>query len=88
MSPGLAALPGGRFLLVWTEGGASAHQVRALTVSRDGEPIGPPLSISGDGTNAGQGQAAVSANGMGVVGFLRSRGTGFEVAATSISCKP
>jgi hypothetical protein len=86
MSPGITALSDGRFLLVWTEGPASGHEVRALTLTPEGQPIGAPLAISGDGSNAGQGQAAVNAAGRGVVGFLRSRGATFEVAATSIVC--
>jgi hypothetical protein len=86
MSPGLTALSGGRFLLVWTEGPTSGHDVRAQTLSADGRPIGAPLVVSSEGNNAGQGQAAVNANGQGIVAFLESRGDGFEVAATSITC--
>ena len=86
MSPGVAAVPGGRFLLVWTEGPATRHDVRALTLSRDGQPLGPPLVISHAGINAGQGQAAVTAGQHGLVGFLESASGGFEVVATPIAC--
>jgi len=86
MSPSLAALPGGRFLFVWTEGPASGHDVRALTFGPDGKPIGAPLVISNAGVNAGQGQAAVTASGQGVVAFLESGGNGFQVVATPIAC--
>jgi hypothetical protein len=86
MSPGVTALSGGRFLIVWTEGPPSAHQVRALTVSSAGVALGAPLLVSGDGLNAGQGQAAVNANGQGVIAFLESRGQRFEIAATPIAC--
>jgi hypothetical protein len=86
MSPGLTALSGGRFLLVWTEGPTSGHDVRAQTLSADGRPIGAPLVVSGEGTNAGQGQAAMNGAGKGIIAFLESRGDGFEVAATSIAC--
>jgi hypothetical protein len=86
MSPGLTALSGGRFLLVWTEGPTSAHDVRAQTLSADGHPIGAPLVVSSEGNNAGQGQAAVNASGQGIIAFLESRGDGFEVAAASIAC--
>ena len=88
MSPGLAALPGGRFLLVWTEGPAEGHDVRALTLGPDGQAIGAPLVISNPGINAGQGQAAVTASGQGVVAFLESAGSGFQVVATPIACAP
>jgi hypothetical protein len=86
MSPSLAALPGGRFLFVWTEGPASGHDVRALTFGADGKPLGAPLVISNAGINAGQGQAAVTASGQGVVAFLESGGNGFQVVATPIAC--
>jgi hypothetical protein len=87
MSPGIAALPGGRFLLVWTEGPAKQRAVRALTLAADGTPVGPPLAISNTGVNAGQGQAAVLADGHGVVAFLEStEGGGFQVVGTAITC--
>jgi len=88
MSPSLSALPGGRFLFVWTEGPASGHDVRALTFGPDGKPIGAPLTISNAGVNAGQGQAMVTATGQGVVAFLESGGSGFQVVATPIACGP
>ena len=86
MSPGLSTLSGGRFLLVWTEGPVSSHQVRAQTISPSGAPLGAPMTISEDGVNAGQGQAAVTSDGKGVVVFLASNGTGFEVNAVPIVC--
>jgi hypothetical protein len=88
MSPGLAAVPGGRFLLVWTEGPATRHDVRALTLSREGQPIGKPLDISRRSVNAGQGQAAVNTSRQGLVAFLESSGDGFQVVATPIACGP
>jgi hypothetical protein len=86
MSPGLAAVPGGRFLLVWTDGPATRHDVRAITLSRDGLPLGKPLDISSRSDNAGQGQAAVNSARQGLVAFLESAGSGFRVAATPIAC--
>jgi hypothetical protein len=71
---------------VWTEGPASGHDVRALTLGPDGAAIGAPLVISNVGVNAGQGQAAVAASGQGVVAFLESSGSGFQVVATPIAC--
>jgi hypothetical protein len=86
MAPGLAALPGGRFLLVWTEGPASAHEVRAQTLSSEGTALGEPLRISATGVNAGQGQPAVTSTGRGVVAFLAADGSRFEVVAAPIAC--
>jgi hypothetical protein len=86
MSPGLAAIPGRRFLLVWTEGPTSRHDVRALTLSADGAILGAPLNISSEGVNAGQGQASVTASGKGLVAFLESIDDGFQVLAAPIAC--
>ena len=86
MSPALAVIPGGGFLLVWTEGPPSAHGVRALTLTEEGAAVGPPLAISGSDVNAGQGQAAIVVGGRGVVGFFESAGGGFQVVATPIAC--
>jgi hypothetical protein len=89
MSPGIAAIPGGRFLLVWTEGPATRHDVRAITLSREGQPIGKPLDISGKSVNAGQGQAAVNAARQGLVAYLESTPeNGFRVVSTAITCGP
>ncbi len=88
MSPGIAAVAGGRFLLVWTEGPATRHDVRALTLSRDGQPIGKPLDISNRSVNAGQGQAAITVARQGLVAFLESAEGGFQVVATPIACGP
>ncbi len=86
MSPALASLGGSRLLLVWTEGPVASHQVRAQTLSAKGQPLGSPLLVSAEGVNAGQGQAAVSSDGNGLVVFLASNGVGFEVVATPIAC--
>jgi len=86
MSPGLAVVPGIGFLLSWTEGAMSAHDVRALTLANDGAPIGAALTISSEGVNAGQGQAAIDLEGHGLVAFLQGGGSVFQVAATPITC--
>jgi hypothetical protein len=88
MSPGLTAVPGGRFLLVWTEGPTSRQRVRAITLSASGEPAGTPLEISNESVNSGQGQAAVTAvpGAKGIVAFRQAHDVGFQVAATPIVC--
>jgi hypothetical protein len=86
MSPALASLGAGRFLFVWTEGPVSEHQVRGAVV--EGGVASGVFTASPEGVNAGQGQAAVLADGRGVVAFLSASQTskGFEVAATPIQC--
>lgn len=88
MSPSLASLGGGRFLLAWTEGPVSNHQVRAITMGADGSPSGPALSISASGVNAGQPAAVVGSDGRGAIAFLAARGKALEVQAAPINCSP
>ncbi len=86
MSPSVAGLGEGRFLLVWTEGPVSNHQVRGAVMT-DGA-FNHAFTASTEGINAGQGQAVVLPDGRGVVAFLAASQTakGFEVAATPIQC--
>jgi len=86
MSPSLAGLGGGRFLLTWTEGAVANHQVRAVTMNAEGAVSGAPLSVSAAGVNAGQSQVAVGPDGRGVIGFLAKAKAGFEVHATPVTC--
>lgn len=88
MSPSLASLGGGRFLLAWTEGPVSNHQVRAITMGADGSPSGATLSISASGVNAGQPAAVVGSDGRGAIAFLAARGKALEVQAAPINCSP
>jgi hypothetical protein len=86
MSPALAPLGGGRFLLSWTEGPVASHQVRAVAIGADGRASGTAMAISASGVNAGQPQAAVNADGKGVVAFLVAKGKNYEVHAAPIAC--
>jgi hypothetical protein len=89
MSPGLAGLGGGRFLLAWTEGLVASHQVRAETIGAAGDVLGPALTISAEGVNAGQGQVAVLPDGKGLVVFMASPvGSTAEVVAAPVVCPP
>lgn len=86
MAPSLASLEGGRFLVAWTEGPATSHQIRALTIGADGQAIGDAIVVSPEGVNAGQGQAGVLADGRGVVAYLGAKAKAFEVVAVPIKC--
>ena len=88
MSPWLTPAGAGRFLLLWTEGPVSAHQVRGQTLTVEGAPLGEAITVSAEGMNAGQAQAAVLADGRGVVSFLASKGKGYEVVAAPMVCPP
>ena len=86
MSPAVAGLGKGRFLLAWTEGPISKHQVRAVTIDETGKPIGEPLTISPSSVNAGQPQVAALPDGRGLVAFLGAKGKGYELRAAAIRC--
>ncbi len=90
MSPAIAAAGQGRFVLVWTEGPVSNHQVRAQTISGSGAPIGTAMAVSDSGVNAGQAQLAILPDGHGIVASLASAGSGpkaaYEILATPIVC--
>jgi hypothetical protein len=85
MMPGIAAVDSRRFLLVWTEGTSTAHQVRAITVDAGGAVIGTPKTVS-SGVEGGWGRPAVTADGRGAVAFLTPTDAGFAIAATPIAC--
>jgi hypothetical protein len=87
MSPGLTGAAGGRFLLAWTEGPVASHQVRAQTLASSGEALGPPMTISGEGVNAGQGQPAILPDGRGLVVYMAApTGATAQVVATPVAC--
>jgi hypothetical protein len=88
MSPALAALPGQRFFLVWSEGPTSRQRVRGVALTRSGQPLGKPLEISNEGVDSGQGQVAVTASpgALGVVAFLAATADRFELAVRPIAC--
>lgn len=85
MSPSVAGLGAGRFVVAWSEG-TPTHQVRAITLKADGSASGAPMALSAAGVNAGQPQVAVGADGRGVVAFLASKGKAYELHATPIAC--
>ena len=85
MSPSLAGLGAGRFVMAWSEGRPN-HQVRAISLNADGSPSGAAVVLSAAGVDAGQPQIAIGADGRGVIAFLAGRGKAFEVHATPIAC--
>ncbi len=85
MSPSVAGLGDGRFVIAWSEG-TSSHQVRAQSVDANGLPSGAVLTLSAPGINAGQPQVAVGSGGRGVVAFLAANGKAYELVASPVSC--
>ena len=85
MSPSVASLGGGRFVMTWSEG-MPTHQVRAQSLNADGSPSGSAIALSAAGINAGQPQVAVGPDGRGVVAFLAAKGKAYEIHATPVMC--
>jgi hypothetical protein len=86
LAPALAGLPDGRWLLVWTEGSGGAHDVRGVTLGADLSPLGSALTVSREGSNAGQGAVALR-KGRGLVAYLALTEEGYEVWGTGVDCR-
>ncbi len=86
MSPALTGLGGGRFLLAWTEGPVSSHQVRVAALNQDGSLGGSAFAVSTAEVNAGQPAVQVAPDGRGVVAFFAAKGKTFELQAAPIAC--
>jgi hypothetical protein len=85
IQPALAAVDANHFLLVWTAGTATGHDVRAVTLQAEGRAVGPVLKVS-SGAESGWGQPAVTADGRGAVVYFVPTDSGFAIAATPIAC--
>jgi len=86
LAPALSGLSDGRWLLVWTEGSGGAHDVRGMTLGADLAPVGAALTVSREGSNAGQGAVALRA-GRGLVAYLSLTEEGYEAWGTSVDCR-
>lgn len=86
ISPTAAALPGGRWLLQWTEGKAGSRKVRAQTLGADLKPLGDAFTLSPENVEAGQGAIGVAGD-HAVATYLVKSATGYELWASSLACK-
>ncbi|MCA9621091.1 MAG: hypothetical protein KC731_18845, partial [Myxococcales bacterium] len=84
IAPAIAALSGGRWLLMWTEGTAP-YTLRAQTYDKKYRPIGDALRVSPGTGNFGQGSIGVVGDQAAVV-FLFATGLGFEMWGTVLQC--
>jgi hypothetical protein len=81
-APTIAALEGGRWLVVWTEGSI----VRASVLAADGTPSGAPWVVA-KADQDGDLAAAVAAPGGAVIAYLvRVKGKPSELWAAGVSC--
>jgi hypothetical protein len=87
LSPSLAAIHGGGFLLSYTQRSVYDSRVEAQAIDPLGAPMGAQLTISADRAGAGWGTGAITTDGRGAVAFLAPAGNVFEVVATPIACR-
>lgn len=83
-APDVVGLPDGRWLIMWTEGDERSA-IRALTYSKDFQPIGDPIALSppGDFGQAVLGNAA----GYTIVAFFQRNAQGdFELWGAVLRC--
>lgn len=86
IAPSLVSLGRGAFLLAWTGGPASAHQVRAQVIDGAGVPAGEAFDVSERGANAGQARGAVNAAGRGALVYFAAKDADYELLAAPITC--
>jgi len=86
ISPALAALPGDRWLVQWTEGSSAQYHVHVQTFAADLSPIGSSISVSPKGANAGQGTIATFADGAASLFILTTAGHD-ELWGATLACE-
>jgi len=85
ISPALAALPGDRWLVQWTEGSSAQYHVHVQTFAADLSPIGSSIAVSPKGANAGQGALATFADGAASLFILTTAGHD-ELWGATLAC--
>ena len=85
ISPALAALPGDRWLVQWTEGGSGQYHVHVQSFTSELAPIAQSVLVSPKGANAGQGALATFADGALTLFILTTAGHD-ELWGATLSC--
>jgi hypothetical protein len=87
--PAVVEVDPDRSLRAWTEGSLETGlDVHVVTLGRDGQPIGVPLTLEHDGSALGEPAVALTPSGRGVVTFVDSSDHGFRLLAVAVSCSP
>lgn len=86
ISPTLAALSGGRWLVQWTEGSSAQYHVHVQSFAADLSPIGQSIAVSPKGANAGQGALANFADGALTLFILTTAGHD-ELWGATLACQ-
>jgi hypothetical protein len=84
-APDIAALPGGRWLLLWTEGREGDRALRAQTYDASGHRLGSALRVSPETGNFGQGTVAVVGERAAVAFLLKT--DSYQLWGTVLQCR-
>jgi hypothetical protein len=85
IAPDVAALPDGRWLLLWTEGTEGDRALRAQTFDARGNRLGAALRVSPETGNFGQGTVAVVGDRAAVSFLLKS--DSYQLWGTVLQCR-
>ncbi|RYZ04329.1 MAG: hypothetical protein EOO73_23920 [Myxococcales bacterium] len=85
IAPSLSALPGGRYLLQWTDGNVGQYQVRSRILNAELSPLAPPALVSAKGANAGQGVVVGTARGAASF-FIQTTAGHDELWGVALTC--
>jgi hypothetical protein len=85
ISPDLVGLDDGRWILMWTEGASGERAIRAITLTKDFQPIGDPIALSPPAGDFGQASLAVVGTYTTVVFLQRGEDT-FEMWGAVLQC--
>lgn len=85
IAPSVAALPGERYLVQWTDGNVGQYQVHVRILDNALAPVGDALLVSGKGANAGQGTIVTTAHAT-VSFFIQTTAGHDELWGVALSC--
>jgi hypothetical protein len=85
ISPDIVGLEDGRWILMWTEGSSGERAIRAITLTRDFQPIGDPIALSPPAGDFGQASLGVVGTYTTVV-FLQRGDESFEMWGAVLQC--
>ncbi len=86
LSPAATALPGGGWLLQWTQGENGKHRVWLQTLDHELAPVGPPLAAAPADAESGQGIPWAGADRRAAAFYIVRAGQQWELWGTALEC--
>ena len=86
ISPTVAALDGGHWLVQWTEGAAGHYRVLVQSFTADLSPVAEPVQVSPKGASAGQGALLPFAGGTATL-FIQTTAGHDELWGATLTCR-